>query len=66
MATAYHSRVAVSHTVALRPFTATLRELARAFPGLELKLRRGSGSEIAEYLKLGTAALVIAGPVGET
>jgi DNA-binding transcriptional LysR family regulator len=58
--------VAVSHTVALRPFTATLRALSRALPGLQLKLHRGSGSEVAEYLKLGKAELAIAGPIRET
>jgi DNA-binding transcriptional LysR family regulator len=57
--------MAVSQTVALTPFTPLLRELSRAFPGLQLKLRRGSGSEVAEYLKLGTAELAIAGPLGE-
>jgi DNA-binding transcriptional LysR family regulator len=58
--------VAISHTVALRPFTPILRELSRAFPGLELKLCRGSGSEVAEYLKSGVAELAIAGPLGDT
>jgi DNA-binding transcriptional LysR family regulator len=57
--------VAVSQTVALRLFTPMLRELSRAFPGLQLKLLRGSGSEVVEYLKLGTAELAIAGPLGE-
>ena len=57
--------VAVSHTIALSQFTATLRELSRAFPGLQLKLQRGSGSEVAEYLKSGAADLAIAGPLGE-
>jgi DNA-binding transcriptional LysR family regulator len=52
--------------VALTHFTPTLRELSRAFPGLELKLRRGSGTEVAEFLKSGTAELVIAGPLDET
>jgi len=57
--------VAVSQTVALRPFTPALRELSRAFPGLQLKLRRGSNSEVAQYLKTGAAELAIAGPLGE-
>lgn len=57
--------VAVSHTVALAPFTPRLRELSRVIPGLQLKLRRGSGSEIAEYLKSGETELVIAGPLSE-
>ena len=58
--------VAVSHAVPLGPFTRTLQELSRAFPGLQLKLCRGCGSDIAEYLKLGTAELAIAGPLEET
>jgi DNA-binding transcriptional LysR family regulator len=58
--------VAVSHTIALSRFTTTLRELSRAFPGLQLKLRRGSGNEVAEFLKSGAADLAIAGPLKET
>jgi DNA-binding transcriptional LysR family regulator len=58
--------MAISHTVALRPFTPMLRELSRAFPGLALKLRRGSASEVAEFLKSGTAELAIAGPLDKT
>ena len=58
--------IAVSHTVALKRFTTTLRELSRAFPGLQLKMHRGSGSEIAEFLKSGTVELAIAGPLGES
>jgi DNA-binding transcriptional LysR family regulator len=57
--------VAVSHTIALSQFTPTLLELSRAFPGLQLKLHRGMGSEVAEYLKSGAADLAIAGPLGE-
>lgn len=58
--------VAVSHTVALSQFTPMLQELSRAFPGLELKLRRGSGSEVGEFLKSGTVELAIAGPLDAT
>ncbi|MBZ9894559.1 MULTISPECIES: LysR family transcriptional regulator [unclassified Mesorhizobium] len=57
--------VAVSRTVALNPFTTMLRELSRAFPGLQLQLRRGTGAEVTEYLRLGTAELAIAGPLNE-
>jgi DNA-binding transcriptional LysR family regulator len=57
--------VAISHTIALSQFTPTLRELSWAFPGLQLKLHRGSGGEVAEYLKSGAADLAIAGPLGE-
>jgi len=58
--------LAVSHTVTLSHFTPTLRELSRAFPGLELKLHRGSGSGVAELLKSGAAELAIAGPLDAT
>jgi DNA-binding transcriptional LysR family regulator len=58
--------VAISQTVPLEPFTPTLRELSRVLPGLQLNLRRGSGAEVAEYLKLGTVELAIAGPLDET
>jgi DNA-binding transcriptional LysR family regulator len=57
--------VAVSQTIALARFTPTLRELSRALPGLQLNLFRGSGREVAEYLRLGTAELAIAGPLEE-
>jgi DNA-binding transcriptional LysR family regulator len=57
--------IAISHTVSLGRFDRLLRELARALPGLQLTLRRGSGREVAEVLKLGTAELVIAGPLNE-
>ena len=58
--------VAVTHTVALGPFAPMLRELSRAFPSLQLKLRRGSGREVAEYLRSGMVELAIAGPLGES
>jgi DNA-binding transcriptional LysR family regulator len=53
----------VSQTVALSHLTPMLRELLRALPGLELKLRRSSGSDVAESLKSGAAELAIAGPL---
>jgi DNA-binding transcriptional LysR family regulator len=58
--------LAISHAVTLSHFTPMLKELSRAYPGLELNLRRGSGSEVAECLKSGRAELAIAGPLGET
>ena len=58
--------LAVSHTIALSHFTAMLRQLSRVFPGLQLKQRRGSGSEVAEFLKSGAVDLAIAGPLKET
>jgi DNA-binding transcriptional LysR family regulator len=57
--------VAISHTVSLERFGSMLRELSRALPGLQLTLRRGSAEEVAENLRLGTAELVIAGPLNQ-
>jgi DNA-binding transcriptional LysR family regulator len=57
--------IAVSQTIPLRYFTPTLRELSRGFPGLQLNLHRGSGSEVTEFLKTGAAELAIAGPLEE-
>src|SRR5262249_6564685 len=57
--------IAISQTVELTPITPILHELSRVFPGLQLKLRRGSGSEVAGYLKSGEAEAAIAGPLGE-
>jgi DNA-binding transcriptional LysR family regulator len=57
--------VAVSRAVALSPFAATLRELSRALPGLQLRLHRGSTGEVAESLKAGSVELAIAGPLAE-
>jgi DNA-binding transcriptional LysR family regulator len=57
--------VAVSRAVALSPFAPTLRELSRALPGLQLRLRRGSTGEVAESLKAGSVELAIAGPFAE-
>lgn len=57
--------LALSQTVTLGPFAPALRELSRAFPGLQLKLRRGSASEVAEHLKSGTAEMAIAGPLDD-
>ncbi|WP_158913363.1 LysR family transcriptional regulator [Caulobacter sp. S45] len=57
--------LALSHTIGLKPFEPMLQELSGIFPGLQLKLHRGSRNEVAEYLKSGTAELAIAGPLGE-
>src|SRR3546814_6974754 len=42
-----------------------LRELSNSFPGVQLQLRRGTGAEVTEYLKHGTAELAIAGPLDD-
>jgi DNA-binding transcriptional LysR family regulator len=58
--------LALSHTVSLALLVDPLAEVARVFPGLELKILRGNAGEIAEHLKKGEAALAVAGPLGET
>jgi DNA-binding transcriptional LysR family regulator len=57
--------LALSHTIGLKPFEPILQDLSRVFPGLQLKLHRGSRSEVVDFLKSGTAELAIAGPLGE-
>lgn len=57
--------IAVSRTINLALLTGPLRELARAFPGIQLRLHRGSVAEINEILKKGDAEIAIAGPMGD-
>lgn len=58
--------VAVSRTLDLDLLVGPLAEMQRSFPGLQLKLRRAGGGEIAEMLKSGEVELAIGGPLGET
>ena len=58
--------LAVSYTIMLHPIAPMLRELTRVFPGLQLKLRRGSPNEIGEFLKSGEVEMAIAGPLGHS
>ncbi|MFZ1922342.1 MAG: LysR family transcriptional regulator [Methylovirgula sp.] len=57
--------LALSHTIGLKPFEPMLQELLRVFPGVQLKLLRGSRNEVVEYLKSGAAEIAIAGPLGD-
>ena len=50
-------RLALSHTIDLAVLMPHIRELIRHFRGLELKLFRGTASEVVEYLKRGDAEL---------
>ena len=43
--------LALSHTIGLKAFEPILQELSRVFPGLQLKLHRGSRNEVVDYLK---------------
>ena len=46
-------------------FMPTISELFRAYPGLQLKIRRGNGPEISRLLKNGDVDLAVAGPLGD-
>jgi DNA-binding transcriptional LysR family regulator len=56
--------IAISRTVNVELLMAALSELYRAFPSLQLKIRRGSAAQIVEFLKAGEIELAIAGPLG--
>ncbi len=58
--------LAVSRTLDLEHLMPALTEMHRSFPGLQLKLRRGTGAQIAGLLKNGDVDLAIGGPMGES
>lgn len=58
-------RLAVSHTIDPSLVTPHVIELGKLFEGLELKLLRGTGSEVLEYLKQGEVELGLAAQIGE-
>ncbi|HVN01010.1 MAG TPA: LysR family transcriptional regulator [Caulobacteraceae bacterium] len=55
--------VGVSRTVSVELIMGCLTELYAAFPTLQLKIRRGTASEIVEMLKAADVELAIAGPL---
>jgi DNA-binding transcriptional LysR family regulator len=55
--------IAISLTIGLTHVTPILRELSRLFTGVQLKVLRGSGEEVVDWLKNGEAELAIAGPL---
>jgi DNA-binding transcriptional LysR family regulator len=57
--------LAVSRTLDLDHLMGPLAEMHRSFAGLQLKLRRGTGAQIAMMLKNGEVDLAIGGPMGE-
>ena len=57
--------VAISRTINIALLTHALSELSRAYPGIQLKVRRGTGAEINKILKDGEAELALAGPLDE-
>ena len=58
--------LAVSRTLDLVHLMRSLSEMHRSFPGLQLKLRRGTGAQIAAMLKNGEVDLAVGGPMGES
>lgn len=58
-------RLALSSSVDPALVTPHVVELGKLFTGLELKLLRGSSTEVLGYLKSGEVELALAGPVSE-
>jgi DNA-binding transcriptional LysR family regulator len=58
--------VGVSLTLDIALLMTALAELRRAFPGIQLEVRRGNGAQVAEWLKNGEIELAFGGPLGET
>lgn len=58
--------LAVSRTLDLVHLMRPLSEMHRSFAGLQLKLRRGTGAQIAAMLKNGDVDLAVGGPMGES
>ena len=57
--------IAVSRTLDLDLLTGALGEAKRAFPQIQLRLRRGAGAQICEMLRNGEVELAVGGPLGE-
>lgn len=58
--------IGVSRSLDLDLLLGALAEMYRAFPGLQLKLRRGNGAQIVGWLKNGDVELAFGGPLGES
>jgi DNA-binding transcriptional LysR family regulator len=58
--------IALSEAIDIALLITFITELARALPGLELRFRRGSCRDAAEWLKKGEAEVCLSGPLGET
>lgn len=58
-------KIAVSSSIELSLFLNQVNELRRSFSEIELKILRGTGPQLVEYLKTGEAELAIAASIGE-
>lgn len=56
--------VAISNSINIALLVSPFSELFRAYPGVHLKISRGSPTVVLEALKSGDAELAIAGPLG--
>src|SRR5688572_18751725 len=57
--------MALSDTINLALLLPYIDELSAAYPGIQLKIRRGDGEEVNRLLKDGDAELAVAGPLVE-
>jgi DNA-binding transcriptional LysR family regulator len=58
-------RLAVSHTIDPSLVTPHVVELGKLFEGLDLKIVRGNGTEVLEFLKRGDVELGLAAQIGD-
>src|SRR5262245_38912062 len=59
-------KLAVSSSIELGLILSQVNELRKSFSEIELKILRGTGPQIVEYLKAGEAELAIATSIGES
>ena len=57
-------KIAVSSSIELGLILAQVNELRKSFSDIELKILRGTGPQLVEYLKAGDAELAIASSIG--
>ena len=58
-------KIAVSSSIELGLIVNEVNELRRSFTEIELKILRGTGPQLVEYLKAGEAELAVAASIGE-
>ena len=58
-------KIAVSSSIELGLILNEVNELRRSFSEIELKILRGTGPQLVEYLKTGDAELAVAASIGE-
>jgi DNA-binding transcriptional LysR family regulator len=57
--------VAVARSLSLELIMGALTEMYAAFPGIQLRLKRGGSAEIADMLKSGEVDIALGGPLGD-